>query len=73
MLMAFPLVGNTFKSGSKSFEKDKLNTFKPLKTDITTNKASVPTIIPNDAIPVIIFIAFQKYFIDGIMGGAVKG
>lgn len=22
---------------------------------------------------VIIFIAFQKYFIDGLMGGAVKG
>lgn len=57
MFIVFPLVGNTFKSGSKSLENDKLNTFNPLKTDITTNNANVPTMIPNEAIPVIILIA----------------
>jgi hypothetical protein len=49
--------GFTFKSGSKSFEKDKLNTLNPLKTERTTNKAMAPTIIPPEAILVMMLIA----------------
>ena len=52
-----PRVALIFKSGSKSLLKDMLNSRNPLKTDKTTNKASAPTIIPNDAMPVIILIA----------------
>ncbi len=46
-----------FKSGSKSLENERLNSRKPLKTDKTTNNARVPTIIPIDAILLIMLIA----------------
>jgi len=53
----FPVTAVPFMSGSKSLEKDKLNSRNPLKTDKTTNKAIAPTTIPTAAIPVIILIA----------------
>lgn len=57
MKIDFPLEGLIFKSGSESLEKDKLKTRNPLKTESTTNKAIAPTIIPMEAMPVIILIA----------------
>ena len=53
----FPCVEVNFKSGSKSLEKDKLKSLNPLKTDNTTKSAIVPTMIPTEAIAVIILIA----------------
>ena len=53
----FPEVVSTRKSGSETFAKFKLNSFKPLKTDKKTNKAIVLAMIPTEAIPVIILIA----------------
>jgi hypothetical protein len=38
-------------------EKERLKSRKPLKTESTTNKAIAPTIIPMEAIAVIMFIA----------------
>ena len=55
--MIFLLEASIFKSGSVELLKLKLKSFKPLKTDITTNKAIALTIIPSEAIPVIIFMA----------------
>ena len=53
----FPDDVSILKSGSVTFAKFKVNSFKPLKTDKKTNKAMVLAIIPSDAIPVIMFIA----------------
>jgi hypothetical protein len=46
-----------FKSGSMSLEKERVKTFKPLKTDKKMNKAIAPTIIPKLAIRLIILMA----------------
>ena len=53
----FPKVLLIFKSGSISFEKERLKTFNPLKTDKTTNKAIAPTMIPILAMRLMILIA----------------
>ena len=50
-------MGIILKSGSKSLEKERLNSFKPPKTDNTIKRAIAPTIIPPEAIRVIILIA----------------
>ena len=57
MINDFPDTGIAFKSESKSFENDKLNSLNPLKTESTMNNAIAPTIIPPEAIRVMILIA----------------
>lgn len=53
----FPVVLEILRSGSKSLLKDKLKSLRPLKTESTTNKANAPTIIPTEAMPLMILIA----------------
>ena len=53
----FPSVLLTLRSGSISLVKERLNSFKPVKTESTTNSAIAPTITPILAIPLIILIA----------------
>ena len=53
----FPETAFSFKSGSNWLVNCMLKSRKPLKTDSTTNNAMAPTIIPAEAILLIMFIA----------------
>ena len=54
--IVFPDFGSILISGSEALVKLKLKSLKPLNTDKTISNAIELAIIPNDAIPVIIFI-----------------
>ena len=56
-VMVFPVLGITFKSGSNSLAKARLNSRSPENPDRTINKEKAPAKTPIAAIMVIILIA----------------
>jgi hypothetical protein len=56
-VIVFPLAGNTLRSGSNSFEKERLKSFRPEKPESTIINEKAPANTPMAAIMVIILIA----------------